>query len=59
MQAAGSHNPVIRAFASDLNVMHMAFLEPGPGDLHEIATLAHLFYGRIAGVAHGGPKPTH
>ena len=48
--------PVVRRLSRDLNIVHMAFLQPGPGDLDELAVAAHLVDGGAAGIAHGGAQ---
>ncbi|MPL90530.1 hypothetical protein SDC9_36582 [bioreactor metagenome] len=54
-----SPDPVVRAFAGDLHVVHVAFLQPGAGDAHELAAAAHLRDRGVASVAHRGAQAPH
>src|SRR5438445_9142417 len=50
---------IVRRLLRDVDVVHVALLEPGRRDAHELGFLAQLGQGARAEVAHPGAQPAH
>src|SRR5208283_2925226 len=50
---------VVRSFAGDHHVVHMALAQAGGADAHEARPLLQVAHGLTAAIAHARPEPAH